>query len=58
MICKLVRRTMYDIETTDDLELYARYLGIEAGDFDVFYETYYGIEADVCEELLADAGWA
>ena len=49
---------MYDIETTDDLELYARYLGIEAGDFDVFYETYYGIAADACEELLADAGWA
>ena len=49
---------MFDTEATDDLELYARYLGIEAGDFDVFYETYYGIEADVCEELLAELDWA
>ena len=58
MIGKLARSSMFDTEATDALELYARYLGIEAGDFDVFYETYYGIEADVCEELLAELDWA
>ena len=37
----------------EDLEIYARYLGLHK-DFDQFYETYYGLEPED-EELHEEA---
>ena len=50
---------MSDAIRLEDLEAYAKFLGLDNGEFEVFYESYYGIETNEdLEELLQDLDMA
>ena len=39
----------------DDLESFAKFIGLHGSDYDLFYETYYSLENEDYEEELSQA---
>ena len=39
----------------DDLESFAKFIGLQGSDYDLFYETYYSLENEDYEEELSQA---
>ena len=40
--------------TNDDLEGFARFVGISGTDIDLFHEAYYGLDTDIWEEEVEE----
>ena len=45
--------TNFDLSNSD-LEKFSEYLGFKGIDADVFYETYYQINTDDCDQIMED----
>lgn len=39
----------------DELESFAKFIGLQGSDYDLFYETYYSLENEDYEEELSQA---
>ena len=39
----------------DELESFAKFIGLQGSDYDLFYETYYSLEKEDYEEELSQA---
>jgi len=46
---------MTDLDLSNsDLEKFSEYLGFKGIDADVFYETYYQIDSEECDDLIEE----
>lgn len=46
--------THHDMFSTNDLEKFAEYMGLDGADADLFYESYYQLDADDEDFLIED----